>query len=179
MPNDSPGINGNVIPRKGHSAVGLTGELTLLRTAGFTQQQVTILGRVLGGILNQQAIQQRMIYEVIERRMNSEIAPFSTTKTTAPLPTTESRKYRVRFGGLLDEISAELNTTGSTDTEFDVLVNGLVVYSIVFPATETEHIYIPDPDEVVRVVRGDIVTTQVTTPGTGAIGLSVLAWISR
>lgn len=179
MGNDSAGININSVPRMRYPAVGLHGHYSRLMAAGFDVGQAGAIIDMLGALLSRQAVDEQVNYQHIERRMNSEIAPFSTTKTTAPLPTTVSRKYRVRFGGLLSEVTAELNTAGTTDTIYDVLVNGVVVYTITIEANNTEDIYLPDPDDVVRVYKGDLITVQVTTAGTGAIGLSVLGWVSH
>lgn len=81
-----------------------------------------------------------------------------------------SPKYRVWTGGLLF-VDADLTTAGSSTSTVRVFRNGVQAGSDITLASGVVH---PARlDTGVRTVKDDLMTVQLVTAGTGAVGLSV------
>lgn len=177
MANNTPTHNANLVPRKRYPTTGFHAYEGPLRAAGFTVEQSKAIVDLLRTIMDRQTADEFNNYDVIERRMNSEIAPFGTTSPTT-LPTTLSRKYRVRFGGELYRVYGDLNTAGTSDTVVTIYLNGVSIGTITIASGATSNTE-ANAKFSKRVIKGDIITVQVTTAGTGAGGLGVEGWIRR
>ena len=79
-----------------------------------------------------------------------------------------SPSVRLRFSKTLTMLAVTLEPAGSTDTVFDLLVNGVSVATITVPAATAEH------DEVLAIayVAEQKLALTVTTAGTGTVKMS-------
>lgn len=121
-------------------------------------------GRYLGEDANRIATEERRV-EVPGQR-GPIVMPFSFPGT---LSTQESGRWYPLQGGRIIRAHASLNTAGSTSTVVTVKVDGVVVETITFTASDQ----LEDPGIDAIVGRGSYVTCEITTAGTSAAGLVV------
>ena len=86
-----------------------------------------------------------------------------------------THRFYVPSNGSLALSNASLGTAGTTDTVVDVRINGVSAHAITIPAASN----MASNTAPVAVATGDYITVAVTTAGTGAADLTVLARIEE
>lgn len=99
----------------------------------------------------------------------NETAPFSAAGAVSVTPSGEVPKWKVQTGGLIEEITATLDTAGSSSTVVTAYLNGVSIGTVTLASSDTDETDLITP---VRAVPGDVIGARITTAGTGAKGLS-------
>lgn len=146
-----------------------------VQRAGIPDEMQEALARVLIDLQAAQAENNRQILLEVERYVQRLAPPDIVASAPGSFATGITSPWRARRSGSVAKYLLSLDTAGTSDTDVDLIIDGVAVYTLTLSSgdLDVEVVNIPN----VGIALSSRVQFEITAVGSGASGLTAAVWI--